>query len=343
MAATEELPESAFLANLVLARLRRLVGRPHLSTHILATLRRYAPPSWHVWVAWELALAFGRPGASLVPAHGAEPTRALERASTGELADVPSLVRTDVATLCALANASVPTDDPAVHAFRRGTEHGVPRGLHGLAAVEGQGAVAWVVLERGRPPARILSLGVPSHERAGRVVLPQSHRHRGRADTLLAACALAGEVGIDERALFAASYGFTYDVALHAGPFGVTVHRARQRLAEHGRLERTDGVVRLETDDELLLPDPRCAVGSEDRALQHIALGGVASARSIADALGVSLRSAQQALESLVREGLCGRERDGNTVSYRVEDTTFHEPTQRTSRTNDLSNLPPGA
>jgi DNA-binding transcriptional ArsR family regulator len=146
---------------------------------------------------------------------------------------------------------------------------------------------------------------------------------------LLAACALAGEDGIDEGALFAASYGFTYDVALHGGPFGVTVHRARQRLAEHGSLERAEGIVRLVATSELLLPDPRCAVGSEDRALQHIALGGLASARSIAEALGVSLRSAQQALESLVREGLCGRERDGNAVMYRVEDTTFHEPTQR--------------
>ena len=88
----------------------------------------------------------------------------------------------------------------------------------------------------------------------------------------------------------------------------------RDRLRAFGHRLRslpTAGVVRLETGTEKLLPDPRCAVGSEDRALQHIALGGVASARSIADGLGVSLRSAQQALESLVREGLCGRERHG--------------------------------
>ncbi|MCB9600117.1 MAG: helix-turn-helix transcriptional regulator [Sandaracinus sp.] len=331
MAATEELPESAFLANLVLARLRRLAGRPHLATHILATLRRYAPPSWRRWMAWELTLAFGRLGASLVEPEGAEARAAIERALEGDASGAPTLLRDDLRTLRALVDGGVDagSDEAAVRAFREGRAHVVPRGLHGIAAVEAGGAAAWVVVRPGLPPTRLLSLALPRLEREGVVVLPQSHRHRGRADTLLAACALEGERGIDEGVLFAASYGFAYDAALHGGPFGVTVHRARQRVAELGNLERGEGIVRLDTRERLALPDPRCAVGTEDRALQHIALGGAASARSIAEALGVSLRSAQQALEALVREGLCGRERDGNAVVYRVEDTTFHEPTQQ--------------
>ena len=331
MAATEELPECAFLANLVLARVRRLAGRPHLATHILATLRRYAPASWRLWMAWELTLAFGRAGASLVEGEGATARDAIERALRGDSVGAPRLVRDDLRTLRALVDGSVEAgaDEDAVRAFREGRAHTVPRGLHGIAAVEAGGAAAWVIAGRASAPTRVLSLALPRLVDEGVVVLPQSQRHRGRADTLLAACALAGPRGIDEDSLFAASYGFAYDVALHGGPFGVTVHRARQRIAELGSLERGDGIVRLVARTPVALPDPRCAVGTEDRALQHVALGGRASARAIAEALDVSLRSAQQALEALVREGLCGRERDGNAVVYRVEDTTFHEPTQR--------------
>lgn len=331
MAATEELPECAFLANLVLARVRRLAGRPHLATHILATLRRYAPASWRRWMAWELTLAFGRAGASLVEGEGETARDAIERALRGDSVGAPRLVRDDLRTLRALVDGSVEAgaDEDAVRAFREGRAHTVPRGLHGIAAVEAGGAAAWVIAGRASAPTRVLSLALPRLVDEGVVVLPQSQRHRGRADTLLAACALAGPRGIDEDSLFAASYGFAYDVALHGGPFGVTVHRARQRIAELGSLERGDGIVRLVARTPVALPDPRCAVGTEDRALQHVALGGRASARAIAEALDVSLRSAQQALEALVREGLCGRERDGNAVVYRVEDTTFHEPTQR--------------
>lgn len=331
MAATEELPECAFLANLVLARVRRLAGRPHLATHILATLRRYAPASWRRWMAWELTLAFGRAGASLIEGEGETARDAIERALRGDSVGAPRLVQEDLRTLRALVDGSVEAgaDEEAVRAFREGRAHTVPRGLHGIAAVEAGGAAAWVIAGRASAPTRVLSLALPRLVDEGVVVLPQSQRHRGRADTLLAACALAGPSGIDEDTLFAASYGFAYDVALHGGPFGVTVHRARQRIAELGSLERGDGIVRLVARTPIALPDPRCAVGTEDRALQHVALGGRASARAIAEALDVSLRSAQQALEALVREGLCGRERDGNAVVYRVEDTTFHEPTQR--------------
>lgn len=335
MAATEELPECAFLANLVLARVRRLAGRPHLATHILATLRRYAPASWRRWMAWELTLAFGRAGASLVEGEGETARDAIERALRGDSVGAPRLVRDDLRTLRALVDGSVEAgaDEDAVRAFREGRAHTVPRGLHGIAAVEAGGAAAWVIAGRTSPPTRVLSLALPRLLEEGVVILPQSQRHRGRADTLLAACALAGPSGIDEDTLFSASYGFAYDVALHGGPFGVTVHRARLRIAELGSLERGDGIVRLIARAPVALPDPRCAVGTEDRALQHVALGGRASARAIAEALDVSLRSAQQALEALVREGLCGRERDGNAVVYRVEDTTFHEPTQRHAST----------
>lgn len=328
MAATEELPDAAFLANVVLARVRRLAGRPHLATHILATLARYAPAPWSAWLAWELALSFGRAGADLVA--GAAPiVEAVYASSAGASPTAPSLFTRDLATLAALCDRDRATTDDAVLAFRRGFAHDVPRGLHGLAALEGAGAIAWVVAEAATAPRRVLALGLATLEAQGFVRLPQSHRHRGRADTLLAACALASDEGLDEETLFRASYGFPFVPELHGGPLGVTIHRARQRVEAYATLDRRAGRVRLLAPHPILLPDPRCALGTEDRALQHIALGGTASARAIAAALDVSLRSAQQALEALVAAGLCGRVRDGNAVLYRVEDTTFHEPTQR--------------
>lgn len=325
MAATEELPDSAFLSHLVLARVRRVSGRPHLATHILATLARYAPKPWHRWLAWELTFSFGRHDA--LPEAPPEAAAAVAAAVQGGSAPAPALHRRDLETLAALSAPFEPSDDEAVRGFREGRMHEVPRGLHGIAALEAQGAVAWVAVARG-DAARTLALGLPALERDGFRRLEQSHRHQGRADILLAAIALAGEEGLSEEALFEACYGFAYEAALHAGPLGVALHRARGRLEGLGQVERAAGQMRFLPAGALLLADPRCAVGTEDRALQHIAGGGAATARALATALGVSLRSAQQALEALVRAGLCDREREGNAVRYRIEDTTFHEPTQ---------------
>jgi hypothetical protein len=59
MARTEGLPQSEYLANVVLARMRRLEGRPHHATRILGALARVASPEWRPWIAWELLLAGG--------------------------------------------------------------------------------------------------------------------------------------------------------------------------------------------------------------------------------------------------------------------------------------------
>lgn len=327
MAATEELPDPAFLANVTLARIRRLLGRPHLATHILATLARYAPPAWHLWIGWELALSFGHAGAGLLPSS-APIVAAIRSACAGTEPPCPALFERDLATLRALSVPDTETTDAEILAFRHGRSQSVPRGLHGLAAIEDTGALAWVAVEGGQA-RRLLALGLEPFERRGFLPLEQSQRVKGRADMLIAACAMAGEEGIDEEALFLASYGFPFVPELHGGTFGLAIHRARNRLGDVATIERARGRLRLVASRPLLIPDPRCAVGTEDRALQHIALGGAATARAIADALGVSLRSAQLALEALIREGLCDRARVGNAVVYRVEDTTFHEPTQR--------------
>jgi predicted ArsR family transcriptional regulator len=61
--------------------------------------------------------------------------------------------------------------------------------------------------------------------------------------------------------------------------------------------------------------------------LRCIAREGRMAARSISDALGISIRSAQSALEELVQNGSCQRHKIGRAVEYAVEDTTFQEPT----------------
>ena len=59
MARTESLPQSEYLANLVLARIRRLDNKPHLATRILHALYSVAPSPWLPWLAWEIVQATG--------------------------------------------------------------------------------------------------------------------------------------------------------------------------------------------------------------------------------------------------------------------------------------------
>ena len=59
MARTEADPEAELLANIVLARLRRHVGKPHLAVRILDALARLVPHAPRAWLEWERLLAGG--------------------------------------------------------------------------------------------------------------------------------------------------------------------------------------------------------------------------------------------------------------------------------------------
>jgi hypothetical protein len=61
--------------------------------------------------------------------------------------------------------------------------------------------------------------------------------------------------------------------------------------------------------------------------------GGAMSAEHAAQRLGVPLRTVQALLAQLVEEGECHADKNGRRVQYRVEDTTFSEPTQRSAQT----------
>jgi DNA-binding transcriptional ArsR family regulator len=146
---------------------------------------------------------------------------------------------------------------------------------------------------------------------------------------VLAALALAGPEGLADPVLFEAAWGFEYEAGIHRGVLQVQLHRARKRLGSLGAIQTTDGVTRLLLTAPLLISDPRCAPPVNERVLQLIASRPGLGTNEIVAELGIPTRTVQSALSQLVDHGICLRERRGKRVLYRVEDTTFQEPTRR--------------
>lgn len=337
MARTEAQPEMEYLAHLVLARVRRLAGRPYLATRILSALTSYASERWQAWLAWELCMANGL--SAPIPSDDGLPSAlygALRRAHEGDrggfgeqvdrlLAEAawPPLAR-DVAAMRSVVDASSTSDDPTIEAWCEGEGMAPPHGLIGLGSGEDVGAIACIVTAPDRLPRRVLRFGTAMVR--GAFALEPTPRRGSRVDTMLAVLALASE-GIELATLFRRVWGFKFVASLHDEVLEVTLHRARQRLGDAARVDRQQGLVRLSPNRPLIVPDPRCSPDVDERVLQYVAQRGRASARDAARALGLSLRAVQSALKELVEGGLCDRQRDGRAIVYGVEDTTFREPT----------------
>jgi hypothetical protein len=336
MARTESLPQSEYLANVVLARIRRLTGRPHLAARILSALRRFAPAPWHPWIGWELAMAAGQSAAEVCALEGlaAWLHRLLESAAHG---NGPRLGEAAAALAQsrwwpierdaqdALAAIGVETRAaPTLERWLAGIERDPPLGLGGL--VGAQGSIAWVHASPDGRVRRLLSLGVPLC--APTIArLAESSRAFARTDGIVAALAFAGAEGMPIPALFREVWGFKYSPSVHQGVFDTALHRARSRIAEHGDIDRREALLSLRLHHPLLLPDPRCEAPAEERVLAFLARRGRASAQEAAQALGIPLRSAQASLKLLVGDGACSQSREGRHIAYAVEDTTFQEPT----------------
>jgi hypothetical protein len=354
MSRTEALREQETLANLVLARVRRLTGRPFLATRILGALARFSSPAWRPWLDWEHTMASGAltaPASDALAGDDAAASlaRALDRCRAGDRPGFEgaldrSLARArglagHVADLHAARAALDPDPDPDIDAgprdgplarFRAGLDHEVPFGLLGLTASLDQADAAVLVLARpGHPGARLLGPGAALAEAAGALRLPQTQRRQGRTDTALAVLALAGPEGLPDDQLFRAAYGFAFSHNVHGGVLDVLLHRARAHLGDTGGITRSRGVLTLAIASPLLLVDPRGAPHDDDRVLQLVARCGRMSAKDTSQQLGLPLRSAQAALEALVATGACTRERNGRAIEYRVDDTTFQEPTDQ--------------
>lgn len=348
MARTETLPHSEYLAGLTLARVRRLKGRPYLAARIASALRRFAPPPWHAWIDWELALAGGRSAELLSTTGPARDLKALlDAASAGDrgafdaatsrlqsLAEGFAPFRGDVQRALValdpdrnLISAAPPLADWASgrHAFVS-----PPCGLAGLDdpddADRTATAVAIVLALPDQPGRRVLrvSRGLALRRAEGRCL---DDGQPGRPEAVLCALALAGPSGLEESTLFRSVYGFEYVRALHRGTFDVALHRARARLGDLGELERAEGAMRLRVLGSFVIVDPRSTAEIDDRVLALVARSGEISAREAAQSLGVPLRTVQGSLRDLVESGACLQQRDGRRVVYAVEDTTFQVPT----------------
>ena len=366
MARTEGLRAERFLASILLARVRRKAGRPHLATRILAATAPLAPGIWQGWIRWERLFAGRRAGtwtrsedtARVAALTGAWPdgpaTRAsrllvewLHAASKGlremfdekrdalaqEVSVFAEILREQQELAAALDPAADPIGVPEdIRAWASGVEDETPSGLHGIVGPPdgpADSTVASVVVSPGMPPRRVLRVATPLLAERGEIIrLERTRLRRGRVDTACAALALAGEDGLIDSDLFEKAYEFEFVPSLHAGILDVLVHRMRARLEGAATVHRKDGRLRLEPHGNLVLPDPRCVEHVEERLLRVIARHGGVTTRQAADELDVSVRTAQLALRRLLASGDCVLNRDGRRVQYLVEDTTFSEPTR---------------
>lgn len=354
MARTEGLRPERYLAAVVLARVRRRGGRPHLATRILAGIAPIAAPSWQGWLSWERILAGGSPDADDL-GHGFRPadravlalTKLLETAGRGDLVDFDAradalleevagfreISREATALRAALDyRPTAPECPDAVRQWALGDEAETPAGFHGLVGPPdgpADSTIACVVSRPEHEPRRILRIAVPLLEVEGDVLrLSRTRLRRGRVDTAVAALALGGPSGLADEDLFRRAYEFAFTPSLHAGILDVLVHRMRARLEGAATIHRKEGRITIEPHGILVLSDPRCVEHVEDRLLRLIArLGGVTT-RQAAQELDVSVRTAQLALRRLLEAGDCVLNRNGRRVQYLVEDTTFTEPTR---------------
>ncbi|MEM9072597.1 MAG: hypothetical protein AAGE52_29080 [Myxococcota bacterium] len=323
MARTEALPQAEYLANLVLARLRRRRGFPHLARRILGALEGFASRRWHPWIRWERSLCGGDPLllASLSAAANAGNRNAYEAAARTLRRDVAGF-----APLAADANAYIlacdvdASPDESVAGWCAGESERVPLGVY---APDDAGSLGYVAARPGHRGRRILPHGQGLF---GASLLPRQRRKQSRVETLVSVLALAGPKGLEEADAFRRVYGFALVPELHRGTFDVAQHRARAYLGDYGTLEREGTRVRLSLQAPVLVPDPRCVEPMENRLLRALA-GGATTAKAAAEVAGVSLRRAQSALQALADEGACLAEKEGRRLAYRVEDTTFAEPT----------------
>lgn len=351
MAASEQIEEQITLANLVLARLRRHAGRPHLATRIAGQVARFAHPWLRAWLRWETLLAGGADPDEGAPPGGrfGEAVQALvawlRTAGDGDtqaaarhaddlrsaLAEAaPFRVEAEALLAAATPGALAPSAHERLASWWHGRSPMPPFGLHGLCRAAQDGAsgdtTACVLVRPGEAGRRVLRLGlerVPA--RVGSAVTGERDQSHSRTDMGLAVLGLAGPAGLAVGEFFQTVYGFPYEGPLHRGILNVLVHRMRKRVADDGRVERDEDRLRLEVTQAFAVLDARCSEPALQRVLWLLARHGTATAKEAAQLLGMPLRTAQAALQQLAADGTCAVAKDGKQLAYRLDDTTFSE------------------
>jgi len=367
MAQDESLPHQEYLANMVLARLRRYSGRPHLALHILAALDRVAPAYWSGWIGWETLLSGGtRPESDDLDVPSTRAARALRglleacrpgalpafneaRARLHAAAAVWPALRAETAALIVALNPFEPEVPAPMQAWCSGETPVIPFGLYGVsispsADPQVETATAYVLGTPGKRGRRFLVPGLELIQDA-RVLTRDAAHTPGRTETGLAALALAGELGETRDTFFRRVYGFRFVAYRHRAVLDTLCHRMRSLLGEAGEIRREEvestndsekdpesegassNAISLTLRQAIVVPDLRCLLPTADRVLRALAVVGPTSASAAAESLRMPLRTIQAVLQQLVADGACTVERDGRRVAYRVQDTTFTEVT----------------
>ncbi len=327
MGRTESLPQSEYLAGLALARVRRWEGRPHHAARILTALAAIAPDPWRTWAAAELWLCGDGAAAVAVGTDRRAPIGAtLAHWLAGTTPERPSY--RPLERIASEVDALLDPDAPAPDVVER-WRHGGPlperhRGLLLVGGDETSVGAPWIRLVPGRPAKRLLALGL------ARLDLPRlrATAKQRRTSEALAVLALAGEAGLAREAFFERVYGFAFKAVTHQGSLDVLLHRVRELIGEHGTLDRSEGGVALTVQHPCVVEGPPDETPLEQLVLRTIATHPGHGARELAKELGVALRTMQTLLGQLADEGLCDAAKDGRRLVYRVEDTTFSEPTR---------------
>ena len=352
MARTEAILEAECVANLVLARARRAEGRSYLAMRIAIAVAAYAPPEFATWVAWEMLMSGAADMARAAetsppnPSFDAAPGVAhalfelLDAVRNGVWDAFEAAARRGAARLEGLPVFAADLEcarmvcDPwsagndRVNAWRSGASSELPRGLLALAGSDPLEAATFVVATPDQPGRRVVRLAVPLVQaRVGALRLTQVRRQQGTTNIALAVLALAGPEGCAVAAFFAATYGFEFVRHLHQAVLDTLTHRLRNYVTEFGRIERTEQCIAMHLHQAVVLPDPRGRRPVDDRVLQVAAVHGSVTAKLAADQLNVSVRRARTVLDELADEGIFSRAREGRALFYRLDDTTFREPT----------------
>jgi len=354
MARSEGLVHQEYLANIVLARVRRSAGRAYLATRILNSLASVVPPMWQQWIEWELCFAgamYPAASSTTTTTIGSLMERLLSAASEGRrlhvethLADLVRftggaiLFRADVERL---AQALDPAREASTHPWCRGGEHQAYLPIEARWGGRPESSLAYVMVSRSVSARRVLRSGLGLLPSAtATAAIDSSERRDARAHSLLAVLGLASPQGLTEPEAFGSLYGFPYVREKHDGAFRVVIHRARELLADRGDLRRHAGMLELRVRDTLLVPDPRCTRSLDEMILHQ--LGASVEPRTsqeVAQKLGVSARAVQLGLRRLQEDGVCQPAQHGPRNAYRVEDTTFLEPTRARIRLGSRTHL----
>ncbi len=330
MAQTEHLWVSNYLASLLLARLRRLGGRPHLAGLIASACVELAPPIFGGWLRWELLFAGVRTDA-FEPRFAADRASVLanqyfdEGLSGTELDRLRTTIassqshRRDFESAFVTTQAQVPQSE-RLRAWVCGDVSAPPAELLGLtppAWMRQADAAPLVIAAPGRIPVRALGFVVPpTYPRL------QVGTRPARPEALAAALTLAPE-GITRDVLFERVYGFAYRKSVHEASFKVVRHQVKKLLEGYAEITREGDRLRLRVLQPYAIIDPRCQQPFHDVVLRYLAGAGAASAKDLASRLDVPLRTVQMALREMTEEGICVAAKEGRRVFYTVEDTTF--------------------